>query len=258
MCAFRAYNSVCAECGPTGQEYTSAALPTLVPWPASLDPQKLVCGASLKRTVETFSAIGFGMDGMVQDVEGSGADCHNTRFKTAADKIHLRSKAVKQLIISGKYSAAQLHAKLSWYAWDQWAHTMATPPVHAADGPCAACEAFCPAEYKLLMPTINKGGRPAKAKRGGVCSRLSVCTQYLRCTAHDVRADMSHVLLCMNIFSAFQNSCSKLPFGPPCAGRTTASAGSSSTTPHSNTNDTSSSTGPSTSASRATPNGAAL
>ena len=170
MCAVRAFNSLCAECGPPGRAYTTAPSPMDVPW-VSLNPNQWIVGATLKRTVETFSAIGLGMDGVSADT-----DRNAPRFKTAADKLHKRSKAVKELINSGKYSAAQLHAKLSWYAWDQSGIVL----THAVDGPCAACEAFCPAEYAALKPKVGKRGRPAKAKRGGgVLSSLCMRYTYL-------------------------------------------------------------------------------
>ena len=157
MCAVRAFASLCAECGEPGLAFSMAAQPTSLPW-QMLNPAKLVAGASTLRTSTAFASF-FGWDGMK-------ADGDRKTYKSEADRIHLRSKAVKELIVNGA-DPYKLHADLSWHAWDT-AVRLGVVHKHANVGPCAACAAFCPAAYEALKPKV-KIGYCKKAKR---CPRV--------------------------------------------------------------------------------------
>jgi hypothetical protein len=104
-------------------------------------------------------------------------DADSNRVQSSGERLHMRGMAVKELIVSGKFSAEKLHAALSWHAWSQ----DGARARHAAEGPCEACEALCAQEYAALNPKKNAGGRPRKQGQPTLrhCTERTTRTRYV-------------------------------------------------------------------------------
>ena len=165
QCAVFAYGSLIAEYGDAGLEYSTADNPASQPW-TTLDPTKHEGNA--RATIATFKSL---FPEAVLETDTT------SKLHTAASKIFARGQSVKKLILSG-WKAEDLHRSLSFHACKQHVCN-GSHLVHVAEGPCAACEQFCPLAYAALMPKVNTGGRPKKPDkkraRNGVLVHLS-CT----------------------------------------------------------------------------------
>jgi len=168
ICAVRAYGALCAECGEDGKRYSESASPGVAPWGMLESATSLVAGAAPKRTATVFIAM-FGADGLKADKDG--------RWKTAADRLHMRAADVKGYLLAGSDERA-LHAALSLHACKQ-AREGGVLLAHAVDGACQACLQQCPQMLAALKPASqNKGGRPAKktvSRKTGACPSCVIC-----------------------------------------------------------------------------------
>jgi hypothetical protein len=164
QCACRAFGALCAEHGPEGVVFFKAANPSNPPWSA-LDPQVLAPRGCPRRTVQCFAQL-FPQDEMPKDKGGK-------RCQSSGEKLHGRSKAVKEFIKKGT-SALDLHGKLSSHASNS--HIInGVLACHTAEGPCPACQAFCPAEYAALQ---KKRGRPPGSGNALLLRRVGSSTIY--------------------------------------------------------------------------------
>ena len=175
LCAVRAFGALCAECGPAGKEY-SKSLGYGPPPAFPSDPLRCCEGATTKRTAETFIEM-FGSNGLTQD-----AARRSNPWNSAGQKLHLRAADVKRAVLSGVFSMQQLHAKLSWAAWNA-SVLRGTTLVHSTDGPCAACQIFCPDEYAALTPQLGRPGPPSKGSKRKSGAQRVVSMSSMRASA---------------------------------------------------------------------------